>query len=91
MITNFETGSNQFLEAETKIINGLWSLVVNKRVDYELLNNNGMFAFSISNLHSVILQIKNIDDNPPSIVPITVPCEVEVTMQLQIFYFLLLN
>lgn len=58
--------------------NGTWLLVVNKQVDYELLTS-GRFTFTISNRVSVILSIRNIDDVPPVILPITVSCEIEVT------------
>lgn len=88
MITNFETGSNQFLEAATEKKDDSWVLVVNAKVDYEILSNP-RFSFVISNQHTVILDIINIDDNPPSVIPITVPCEIEVNFLVSINLFLL--
>lgn len=55
-----------------------WLLVVTNKVDYELLSSSGRFSFTISNQHDVILQINNIDDNDPVIIPITTPCQIEV-------------
>lgn len=55
-----------------------WVLVVTNQVDYELLNIQGRFTFTVSSLHNVIVQINNIDDNPPDIIPLTSSCEIEV-------------
>lgn len=80
VITKFEVGTNQLLGATTqKQEDGSWWLVINNQVDYELLTNP-QFAFTISNEHSVIVQINNIDDNPPSVIPITISCEIEVNI-----------
>lgn len=87
MITNFAIGSNQFLEAEPKKNDDdSWVLVVNAKVDYEILSNP-RFDFVISNQHSVVLDIINIDDNSPSVIPITVPCEIEVNSSVSINLF----